>query len=189
MTRRTGIFPQLKLAKYACAKCAAVMGPFVQDGVKETPPITQCPECQSKGPFTLNAEETVYRNYQKITVQESPGTVDAGRLPRQKDVVMLWDLVDQVKPGDEIEVTGIYRNQFDSTLNSKHGFPIFATVIECNYVQKLSDKFANVGLTDEDVATIRKLSKQDGIATRIFKSIAPSIHGHEVRNHPCFLHE
>ena len=36
-----------------------------------------------------------------------------------------------------------------------------------------------MGLTDEDVATIRALSKQDNIAERIFKSVAPSIHGHE----------
>jgi DNA replication licensing factor MCM2 len=180
VTRRTGVFPQLKLAKYSCTKCAAVLGPFVQDGVKESPPVTQCPECQSKGPFTLNAEETIYRNYQKITIQESPGTVDAGRLPRQKDVVMLWDLVDTVKPGDEVSITGIYRNQFDYSLNSKHGFPIFSTVIEANYVEKQSDKFANIGLTDGDLKDIRALSKNSNIADRIFKSIAPSIFGHEV---------
>ena len=34
----------------------------------------------------MNAQETIYRNYQKITLQESPGTVQAGRLPRHKEV-------------------------------------------------------------------------------------------------------
>lgn len=34
----------------------------------------------------INASETVYRDYQKITLQESPGTVPAGRLPRHKEV-------------------------------------------------------------------------------------------------------
>lgn len=31
MTRRTGVLPQLKLVKYDCAKCEAVIGPFTQD--------------------------------------------------------------------------------------------------------------------------------------------------------------
>ena len=46
--------------------------------------------------------KTVYQNYQKIKIQESPGKVAAGRLPRAKDVILLADLVDSCKPGDEI---------------------------------------------------------------------------------------
>ena len=48
----------------------------------------------------------MYRNYQKITLQESPGSVPAGRLPRSKEVVLLHDLVDSVRPGEEVIVTG-----------------------------------------------------------------------------------
>jgi DNA replicative helicase MCM subunit Mcm2 (Cdc46/Mcm family) len=29
-------------------------------------------------------EQTLYKNYQRITVQEAPGKVNAGRLPRSK---------------------------------------------------------------------------------------------------------
>jgi DNA replication licensing factor MCM2 len=49
-----------------------------------------------------NISQTVYRNYQKITLQESPGTIPPGRLPRSKDVILLHDLIDNVKPGDEV---------------------------------------------------------------------------------------
>ena len=34
----------------------------------------------------INTKETVYRNFQKVTLQESPGSVPAGRLPRSKEV-------------------------------------------------------------------------------------------------------
>jgi len=44
----------------------------------------------------------VYKNYQRITIQESPGKVPAGRLPRSKEVILVDDLVDTVKPGDDI---------------------------------------------------------------------------------------
>ena len=47
-------------------------------------------------------EETVYENYQRVTVQESPNSVAAGRLPRSKEVILLGDLCDACKPGDDI---------------------------------------------------------------------------------------
>jgi len=44
------------------------------------------------------------------------------------------DLVDLARPGELIEVTGVYRNSFDSNLNSQHGFPVFSTVIGKKYI-------------------------------------------------------
>ncbi|KAL6956634.1 DNA helicase [Sarracenia purpurea var. burkii] len=61
--------------------------------------VGSCPECQSKGPFTVNIEQTIYRNYQKLTLQESQGIVPAGRLPRYKEVILLNDLIDCACPG------------------------------------------------------------------------------------------
>jgi DNA replication licensing factor MCM2 len=101
VTRRTGIFPQLKYVKYDCVKCGALLGPYYQDTSKEIR-IGNCPNCQSKGPFNVNSEQTIYRNYQRLTLQESPGSVPAGRIPRHKDVIMLWDLTDCARPGEEI---------------------------------------------------------------------------------------
>jgi DNA replication licensing factor MCM2 len=101
VTRRSAVFPQLKYSKYNCTGCRSILGPYIQDAAAEVKP-TFCPECQSKGPFIINAEQTVYRNYQKITLQESPGTVPPGRLPRSKEVVILHDLIDTVRPGDEV---------------------------------------------------------------------------------------
>lgn len=46
--------------------------------------------------------QTLYRNYQKLTLQESPGIVPAGRLPRHKEVILLNDLIDCARPGEEI---------------------------------------------------------------------------------------
>ena len=96
VTRRTGVFPQLKVVRFNCNKCGSVVGPFVQNDAAEVR-ATSCFECQSLGPFTLNHELTVYRNYQKVTIQESPGSVPAGRVPRTKDVILLADLIDAVR--------------------------------------------------------------------------------------------
>ncbi|KAL8038117.1 hypothetical protein ABFX02_11G083400 [Erythranthe guttata] len=178
VTRRSGVFPQLQQVKYDCNKCGAILGPFFQNSYSEVK-VGSCPECQSKGPFTVNVEQTVYRNYQKLTLQESPGIVPAGRLPRYKEVILLNDLIDCARPGEEIEVTGIYTNNFDLSLNTKNGFPVFATVIEANYVTKKQDLFSAYKLTQEDKEEIEKLAKDPRIGERIVKSIAPSIYGHE----------
>ncbi|KAL8106483.1 hypothetical protein AgCh_030029 [Apium graveolens] len=178
VTRRSGVFPQLQQVKYDCNKCGMVLGPFFQNSYAEVK-VGSCPECQSKGPFTINIEQTLYRNYQKLTLQESPGIVPAGRLPRYKEVILLNDLIDCARPGEEIEVTGIYTNNFDLSLNTKNGFPVFATVIEANYVTKKQDLFSAYKLTQEDKEEIENLSKDPRIGERIIKSVAPSIYGHE----------
>lgn len=178
VTRRSGVFPQLQQVKYDCNKCGAILGPFFQNSYSEVK-VGSCPECQSRGPFTVNIEQTIYRNYQKLTLQESPGIVPAGRLPRYKEVILLNDLIDCARPGEEIEVTGIYTNNFDLSLNTKNGFPVFATVVEANYVTKKQDLFSAYKLTEEDKAEISNLAKDPRIGERIIKSIAPSIYGHE----------
>mmetsp|Transcript_25307 Transcript_25307/g.42404 ORF Transcript_25307/g.42404 Transcript_25307/m.42404 type:complete len:904 (-) Transcript_25307:420-3131(-) len=177
VTRRTGVFPQLQQVKYDCQACHYILGPYTQTSETEIK-VSSCPNCQSKGPFTVNVEQTIYRNYQKITLQESPGTVPAGRLPRHKEVVVTDDLIDIARPGEEIDVTGIFTNNFDAALNIKNGFPVFATVVEANYITKKADTFAAYKLSDEDKAEIRQLSSDPRIGQRIIKSIAPSIHGH-----------
>lgn len=178
VTATTGVMPQLSVIKYDCVKCGYILGPFVQSQDSETRPGS-CPECQSSGPFSINMEQTVYRNYQKITLQESPGRIPAGRIPRSKDCILLSDLCDMCKPGDEVEVTGVYTNNYDGSLNTEHGFPVFATVILANHIVVKDSKQVVSSLTDEDITTIQKLSKDPRIAERIIASIAPSIYGHD----------
>ncbi|KAL4990072.1 MCM2/3/5 family-domain-containing protein [Aspergillus falconensis] len=178
VTRRTGVFPQLKYVMFICQKCNMTLGPYQQESSSEVK-VTMCQNCQSRGPFTVNSEKTVYRNYQKLTLQESPGSVPPGRLPRQREVILLADLIDSAKPGDEIEITGIYRNSYDAQLNNKNGFPVFATIIEANHVIKSHDQQAGFHLTEEDEREIRALSRDPDIVEKIIRSIAPSIYGHQ----------
>ncbi|TQS34863.1 hypothetical protein Golomagni_04739 [Golovinomyces magnicellulatus] len=178
VTRRSGVFPQLKYVIFDCGRCGARLGPFQQESSVEVK-ISYCQNCQSRGPFNLNSEKTVYRNYQKLTLQESPGTVPAGRLPRHREVILLWDLIDKAKPGEEIEVTGVYRNNYDAQLNSKNGFPVFATILEANNIIKSHDQLAGFRLTEEDESMIRSLARDPQIIDKIILSIAPSIYGHK----------
>merc|ERR1719150_880651 len=124
-------------------------------------------------------EQTLYKNFQRITIQESPGKVPAGRLPRSKDSILLGDLCDTCRPGDEIELTGVYTNNYDGSLNTAQGFPVFATVIMANHILRKDESNATKSMTDEDIKAIIALSKDERIGERIVASIGPSIFGHE----------
>jgi DNA replication licensing factor MCM2 len=180
VTRRSGVFPQLDAVKFDCGGCGAVLGPYFQRGDREVK-VSECGACGQRGRFTVNVRETVYRNYQKITLQEAPGSVPAGRLPRSKEVLLLNDLVDAVRPGEEVVVTGVYEHlaSADPGLNAKNGFPVYATVITANHVAKKGEQFTAARLTDEDRNEIRALARDPRISERIIRSIAPSIYGHE----------
>lgn len=80
-------------------------------------------------------------------------------------------MIDKARPGEEVEVTGIYKNSFDSRLNSKHGFPVFSTVIEANYVSKKSELSSSVILSEEDEMKIKDLAKDDKIGERVNRTI------------------
>lgn len=177
VTRRSNVLPQIKYVTFSCTRCSVSVGPFYQ-GI-EPVRVNRCPSCQSAGPFEVRSEQSSYRDFQKITLQESPGSVPPGRLPRHKEVILLADLVDYVRPGEEIEVTGIYTNILDAQLNSTNGFPLFSTVIEANHINKTEDAFASYKLNQVDRAAIMELGRDPRIGRRIIKSIAPSIYGHQ----------
>ena len=101
-----------------------------------------------------------------------------GRVPRQKEVFVLHDLVDVARPGDEVEIHGIYINRYDYFANIKHGFPVFQTIVEVNNLKRFGDEDV-VELTDEEKTKIRTESRKSNIAQRLLASVAPSIYGHE----------
>ena len=87
-------------------------------------------------------------------------------------------MCDTAKPGDEIELTGVYTNNYDGSLNTAQGFPVFATVFLGNHIAKKDGDSSTRSLTDEDVKAIISLSKDEQLADRIVASVGPSIYGH-----------
>jgi DNA replication licensing factor MCM2 len=177
VVRRSGVNPQMKIVRYKC-KCGNNTPPYVIHD-NEMPHVGICQECQKVGPYDIINEQTVYRNYQRLSLQESPGTVPPGRVPRQKEVILLADLVDSARPGEEIEVTGIYVNTFSSVTNVRSGFPVFNTSIEANYVMRKSDPSAGRNITEENRRQFEELKRDPRIIRRVIRSIAPSIYGNE----------
>jgi DNA replication licensing factor MCM2 len=199
VTRRSGVYPQLKLAYFECTTCKNEVGPIAIDdtynaasesmqgedygkdanssSLSHQP--TSCTNCKNSDSMRLNSKKSQYRNYQRINLQETPGSVPAGRVPRTKEVILCNDLIDVARPGEEIEVIGIFSHNYDSNLTQKSGFPVFSTFIVANHIQRREDASAAANLTEADKADILDLARDPKIGERIVDSIAPSIFGHK----------
>lgn len=177
--KRGYVLPKLRVMYLKCNSCETTLSEvpiYFADGKRPVLP-RRCPHCQSST-FSVDRVKTAYTDFQKITLQESPGSVPAGRAPRQREVIVTGDLVDKVKPGEEVEVLGIYKTKYDIGLNIKYGFPILHTEIEANNIERKEDIQLSE-LTEEDIKDIIKLSKDPHIRERIITSIAPAIWGHK----------
>lgn len=172
VTRRSGVFSLYSIVKFTCTKCQATFGPFIGKNLKPT----SCFECQGNGPFIVNTQETIYKDFQKLTIQEIPGTVPSGSLPRSVEVLLYFDLIDSVKPGDEVDVVGVFKNNFSISLNIKNGFPVFSTMIDASSIRK---QITKLEMTDEDIKEIKELAKNPNIIDILIESMAPSIYGHK----------
>jgi DNA replication licensing factor MCM2 len=84
ITRRSGVFPELLQAVYNCSGCGLMTDPF--DAKSKSKP-TVCPRGCDMPSFRVNQSASVYGNYQKLTLQESPGSVPPGRVPRYADMM------------------------------------------------------------------------------------------------------
>ncbi|CAA9960615.1 DNA replication licensing factor MCM3 [Pyrenophora teres f. maculata] len=122
-----------------------------------------------------------YRDHQTISIQEMPERAPAGQLPRSVDVILDDDLVDRVKPGDRIQLVGIYRSL--GNRNAGAGSSTFRTLILANNVILLSSKsgggIAQVSITDTDIRNINKIAKNRRVFELLSQSLAPSIYGHD----------
>ena len=122
-----------------------------------------------------------YRDHQTVSIQEMPERAPAGQLPRGVDVIMDDDMVDRVKPGDRIQLVGIYRSL--GNRNAGQGSSTFKTLILANNVILLSSKsgggIAQAAITDTDIRNINKISKQRRVFDLLSQSLAPSIYGHD----------
>lgn len=140
------------------------------------------PQQDDKGnPLMTEYGWCTYRDHQTISIQEMPERAPAGQLPRGVDVILDDDLVDKVKPGDRIQLVGIYRTL--GNRNTNHSSALFKTIILANNIVLLSSKsgggVATATITDTDLRNINKVAKSRNLFELLSQSLAPSIFGHD----------
>lgn len=122
---------------------------------------------------------STYKDYQTITLQEMPERAPMGQLPRSVELILDHDLVDRIKPGDRIQVVGVYRALAQTSNGQSSHSGLFKTVVLVNNIQVLGRDVSHLTFSPQDVRMIRSLAKRKDILDILGRSMAPSIHGHK----------
>jgi len=130
-----------------------------------------------KNPLTTEFGLCEFRNHQKIYIQDMPERTEAGTMPRTIEVIVEDDLVDSCKPGDRVQMIGVYRAMAGRAQGSASGQ--FKTLIIANNVKRIGIDERKRDLTPEDVQNFRQLIKRSDLFDLLSRSIAPCIYGHD----------
>lgn len=133
-----------------------------------------------KNPLETEFGLCKFKDHQTIVLQEMPEKAPMGQLPRSIELVLDDDLVDKVKPGDRVQVVGVYRALATSANGQSTTSGLFKTVVLVNNVQILGRDVSQLNFLPDDVKMIRSLGKRGDILDVLGRSLAPSIHGHAV---------
>ncbi|CAA0826578.1 DNA replication licensing factor MCM4 [Striga hermonthica] len=200
--RCSSIVPEIREAVFRCLVCGYYCDPIVVNGGRiDEPTVCARQECLSKNSMTLVHNRCRFADKQIVRLQETPDEIPEGGTPHTVSLLMHDKLVDAGKPGDRVEVTGIYRamsvriGQTQRTVKSifKASTSSFtSTYIDCLHL-KTSDKSrmyvedsvtensgSNIDngsiLNDDDkVEKLKELSRQPDIYERLTRSLAPNI--------------
>lgn len=183
VTRASLVRPKVVRSVHYCEHSGRFHAREYRDQTTSFNPITTAAIYPTEDPegYKLMTEYgySTYRDHQTITLQEMPERAPAGQLPRSLEVVLDDDLVDTLKPGDRVQIVGVYRSLGGATNTSSS----FRTVILSNSVYPLHARSTGVSaketITDNDIRNINKLSKRKDVFNIMSQSLAPSIYGHE----------
>jgi replicative DNA helicase Mcm len=94
----------------------------------------RCELCGEKR-LELDGRQSRFTDYQKIRIQEIPEEVPPGQPSQSFDVNLDGDLVNTVRPGDRVVLTGIMRAVPDHSAGGSKT-RLFKSQIDCNYIEK-----------------------------------------------------
>lgn len=104
---------------------------------------------------------STFRNHQTLTIQEMPEHAPMGQIPCSTSVILDDDLADACKPGDRVQIVGIYRGMPGGG-GSTHG--MFKTSILATNVRLLTKNVNDKSITDDDDDNIKKVGSGEQAA-------------------------
>ncbi|KAI7878565.1 MCM-domain-containing protein [Lichtheimia hyalospora FSU 10163] len=197
MIRTSPVIPDMKEAFFRCLQCEQTMTVQVDRGRIMEP--TRCPRdnCGADNTMSLVHNRCVFADKQVCRLQETPDVVPDGQTPQTVTLCLYEDLVDVAKPGDRLEITGIFRgvpvrvNPRQRTIRA-----LFRTYLDVVHVKRSDNKRMQVerslrtehqpdeydesdeieAVTINEELEVREISQMDNLYDTLARSLAPSIY-------------
>jgi len=177
VTRVSEVKPRINLAIFQCRRCGEEIEVLQSGEVMKVPGVCPNPSCGRSGPFDLLEEKSEFEDWQRIRIQDRPERLRGGEIPRFIEAILRDDIVDKVKPGDSVYISGILRTIQERGRKSTK--TTFRKYLEVNYIESKSRGVEDFEITPEEEKMILELSRDPLIVRKIRDSIAPGIYGYE----------
>lgn len=183
--RVSDIYPEMKMPCFRCTACGNKVSETIERGRIREP--AQCGKCSNRHAFELVHNLCLFTDKQFIKLQEIQDRVPEGELPTHVNLVVYDDMVDCCKPGDAVEIVGIFRampvrvNRFQSTMRAV--FRSYIDVVSITYIQEnkvVIDSESSwdrekIQFSAKEVEEFRELAASPQIYDALSHALAPSI--------------
>lgn len=184
--RCSDIYPEMKAAYLKCVACGKGCDgiPIIRGQIQEP---RKCNFCQTSSSFELIHNLCTFTDKQHVKLQETPEFIPEGGMPSHINLIVYDDLVDSVKPGDYIDVVGIYRVQssrvsvHQRVLNSVFGTYFDVVSLTSAHDNKVilhseqSAQQAEATFSEEEILQFRNFASSSGLYDELIASFAPSL--------------
>jgi DNA replication licensing factor MCM2 len=140
---------------------------------------SKCPFCGCAKALTICKSTSVFRNIQKIVLQEPSKSVPSGRLPATIAVHLTDDLVQHsISLGDDLQITGFL---FTAQTWASHAYVPSKPILMANSITNFSEsQHTKESYTEQQMEEFRAISEDPFLFERLRRSFAPSIYGNEL---------
>jgi DNA replication licensing factor MCM4 len=182
VTRVSGLIPDMTEAALKCRHCGHIERFPVANGRITEP--AKCNGCGTANAYDVDHRNSLFTDRQHLKIQESPESVPQGETPQTLNAIIFEDLVDYARPGDRVEITGIWRavparvNPRIRTLNA-----VYRTYVDVVHVRKqFAERIEAEGRPSFDETTRTQQYEEQRRASAIELSSDPDIYDKLVRS-------
>ena len=177
VVKSTEIKPYCVDAVFECSNCGEEI--HIPQTEEDITIAKECSGCQARRGLNIRPDKSEFIDIQKITIQENPTELPAGQLPRSIRIELKEDLVDKVRPGDNVSVVGAMR------LYAKRGRlgglnRSFDFIITSNNVDLQNYEDDVFEITEDDIEKIKELSQDPYLFSKMIQTLAPSLFGIDI---------
>lgn len=200
--RVSNIVPDMRVAYFVCGQCNQ---PHTVENIKgRISEPRRCPreECSAPDSMVLVHNRCLFSDKQVVKIQETPDSIPDGQTPHSVTLCVYDALVDVARPGDRVEVTGIFRSApVRANQNQRRLKSLFRTYIDVVHLKRSdserlqldqsslmgSDEYLMAGGFDESdriqqeerarTEELRQLSQIPNLYQTLAHSIAPGVWG------------
>lgn len=130
---------------------------------------------EKNNPLTFEFGLSEYKDIQIVTLQEMPENIPTGHMSRSIEVIVQEDTVDAMKPGDRVQITGIFRPIVSSNTILSGNFRSCVMATSVILLTSVGDD----SVSGKEIKSIRRIAQRPDLLQLLIRSIAPSIFGHE----------